>query len=91
MKKYLVGIIAVVLAIGVSAFSPEAKKARKGLTTYYSIRTGTAPLSWRWIPQSPIGQSCQGQSGGPTCETVADSQPADDSAPSGLSGFLNKP
>jgi len=91
MKKYLLGIIAVVLAIGFSAFSPEANKARKGLTTYYSIRTGTAPLTWRWDVSVPIGQSCQSQTNGPTCETIAESQPSDNSAPDGLTGFLNKP
>jgi hypothetical protein len=91
MKKYLMGVIAVALAIGFSAFSPEANKERKGLTTYYSIRTTTSPLSWRWDTSVPSGQSCQGESGGPTCQTVADTQPDDDTAPSGLNGFLNKP
>ena len=90
MKKYLMGLIAVVLAIGFSAFSPEAIKARKGLTTYYSIRTGTSPLSWRWDTSVPNGFSCLSESGGPTCSTVADSQPDDDSAPSGYSDQLNK-
>ena len=90
MKRYLLGIVAVIAAIGFSAFSPEANNARKGLTTYYSIRTGTSPLSWRWDTSVPMGYSCLSEEGGPTCSTVANSQPADDTAPSGFSDFLHK-
>ena len=90
MKKYLMGIIALVAAISFSAFSPEANKVKKGFTTYYAVRTGTAPLTWEWQTSIPLGFSCQSESGGPTCQTVADSQPEDNSAPSGSSGLLYK-
>jgi len=92
MKKYLMGLIAIVLAIGFSAFSPEANHARMGFTTYYAVRTGTGPLTWEWrtVDQIPMGFSCQTEIGGPTCTTAAESKPDDNSAPSGSSGLLYK-
>lgn len=43
MKKYLTGIIAILFAVGISAFTkPEAKKpVKEGLTSYYWFRVAT--------------------------------------------------
>lgn len=43
MKKYLMGIVAIVFAIGISAFTrPEAKASPEpGLTSYYWFRVAT--------------------------------------------------
>ena len=90
MKKYLLGIIAVISAIGLSAFSPESKKVRKGLTTYYSVIAGTGPLTWTWETTVPMGFSCLTEDGGPTCSTVAGSKPDNNTAPSGFSDELHK-
>ena len=76
------------LAIGFSAFSPEAHKAKNGLTTYYAIKTSTT--HWRWDTTIPNGLDCLFETGAPTCSVVAGSQPADDSSPDGTSNFFYK-
>ena len=89
MKKYLMGIVAVSAAIGFTAFSPEFNKVRKGLTTYYSIKTSST--HWRWDPDIPPGYECLFEAGAPTCTVNADSKPEDDSAPDGIHNMICKP
>ena len=86
MKKYLLGLFAVVLAIGFSAFTPGIHKAKASLTTYYAIKTSST--HWRWSTTIPEGFSCLGETGAPTCSVQAASQPADDSAPGGTSNVF---
>lgn len=87
MKKYLLGLAAIVLAVGFSAFTTVKQK---GFTTYYAIKSGSAPLTWTWETSVPQGFTCLSEAGGPTCTTIADSRPDDNSAPSGINGQLYK-
>jgi hypothetical protein len=88
MKKYLLGLFAVVLAIGFSAFTAGKHNAKTGFSTYYAIKTSTT--HWKWSTTIPEGYTCQFESGAPTCSVVAPSQPADDSAPGGTSNLFYK-
>ena len=89
MKKYLLGIVAVIAAIGFSAFSPEAHKAKAGLTTYFAIKTGTT--TWRWDTTIPEGYTCRTETNAPTCSVDAVSQPGDNTSPGGVSNEFYKP
>jgi hypothetical protein len=81
MKKYLLGIFAIVLAIGFSAFTPKAHKAKAGLTTYFAVKTGTG--TWRWDTSVPQGFTCQSETVAAICTADAASQPANNTIPSG--------
>ena len=87
MKKYFLGIVAVLAAIGFSAFSPEANKVKNGLTTFYAVKQ--SENNWTW--QESVGsRSCLPESGGPTCSFDAISAPAPNSFPDGVGNELYK-
>jgi hypothetical protein len=81
MRKYLLGLFAIVLAVGFSAFTPTTHKAKGGLTTYHAIKTGTT--TWIWDTTIPEGFTCRTESGAPLCDVDVVSQPAANTVPSG--------
>lgn len=81
MKKYLFGLMALMIAVGLTAFSRhQSSKEKKGFTTMYFIYDlNTVPGSdaayetpGNWTYSATLPPSC-GTSGNATCYTTIDS------------------
>ena len=81
MKKYLLSLIAIILAIGFSAFSTIHKKAKLETTTFLLFETPSlvnealiqTPELWICVGEiGPLGASCPDVNPYAACELVVD-------------------
>jgi hypothetical protein len=84
MKRFKLGLIALISILGIGSAFTTAHKGSGLLTNYYSTSNLHGGWTWVTINSIPQGESCQPTSLKTLCTVTTSSKPADNTVPSGF-------